>query len=515
MNDIILVANRNGNPIGGVKTNAASMRANAHSILRDRLVYGAHGTSHTGARDYYEILGYNREPDLDDYRAKFERDPMAGRIVEFPCEETWRDTPTIKDGKDKEAKDDTPFCNAWSEFAEARRVYHFCQRVDVLAGIGRFGLLHIGVAGSGELTSEVKRLRSLDDVIYLRPYAEESVEVYEWQTDPNNARFGLPHIYKFIVSNMAGATSATGFGVKQLLVHHSRCIHVAEGLLENEVYGRPRLQRVINLLDDILKVVGGSAEATWKLMRKGFVLNIAPEAHMNTDEEAALEEQFDEYDHGLRRYLQTRGMQVSDLGSEVVDPSGLFDVIVTLISVATGIPKRILLGSERGELASSQDAANWAGRIASRQLNFAEPVILRPLIDRLIRWGALPKPRAGRYTCVWDALFEQSGLEKATEAKTWAEAAEKAATATGGPVMTPKEYRGEFTPFAAELPPELTQAREDAKAAREKAALPVMPDEGEDVLDQVAKVVGNHGYNSAQGRALIVAAARIVSRQGL
>lgn len=505
---IILVADRNGNPVGGIKTNRATIQANAHSILHDRLALGTHGTSHLGERDYYSILGYKREPDIEDYRAKFERDPIAGRIVEFPCEETWRDTPTIKDGEDKEAKDDTEFAKIWAKFAKRKRIYHFCQRVDTLAGIGRFGLLHIGVPGT--LDTEVKQIRSVDDVMYLRPYSEDAVSVYQWQTDAANPRFGLPHIYRIDVSHMEGAAQAT-FGTRQLLVHHSRCIHVAEGLLENEVYGRPRLQRVINLLDDITKVVGGSAEATWKLMRKGFVLNIAPDATMSPEDEEALEDQFDEYDHGLRRYLQTRGMNVTDLGSEVVDPSGLFDVIVTLISVATGIPKRILLGSERGELASSQDASNWAGRIAARQLNFAESVILRPLIDRLLSWGALMSPQSGEYTVVWDALFEESGTEKATVAKTWAEAAEKAATATGGPVMTAEEYRGEFTPFAAKLPLELAQARDEAKQAKQQ---PVMPDEGEDVLEQVGELVGNHGYNGAESRAIVRAAAMLISRGG-
>jgi hypothetical protein len=255
-------------------------------------------------------------------------------------------------------------------------------------------------------------------------------------------------------------------------------IHVAEGLLENEVYGRPRLQRVYNLLDDVLKVVGGSAEATWKLMRKGFVLNIDPELDLTPDAVAALEEQFDEYDHGLRRYLRTRGMDVSDLGSEVVEPKELFESIISLISAATGIPQRILLGSERGELASSQDASSWAGHVASRQLNFAEPNILRPLIDRLVAWGALPRPSSGVYAITWDPLFEMTDAEKATVAQTWADAAQKAALAFGTPVITPEEFRGEWTPFSAELPASAALQDQEKQAA---AADGVAVDESEEI----------------------------------
>lgn len=508
MSGIILVADKHGNPVGGVGSQQ-QMRANARSILSDRLALGSYGTAFGGKRDYYEVLGYTPEPTIDDYRVRFERDPVAGKVVEFPAEETWRDTPTVKDGRDKEASDDTEFCRTWSDFAERMRAYHYMQRVDVQAGIGRFGLLHIGVAGSSDLATEVNRVNSINDILYLRPYGEDSVSVAEWQTNPANPRYGLPHIYRVETGHMTGSGSAV-LGTRPLLVHWSRCIHVAEGLLDNEVYGRPRLQRVVNLLDDILKVVGGSAEATWKLMRKGFVLNL--DAEMDDMDAAAsemLSEQFDEYDHGLRRFVKTKGLNVQDLGSEVVDPSGIFGIILTLISVATRIPKRILQGSERGELASSQDATNWAGYIAGRQLNFAEPAILRPLIDRLLKWGALPQPVSGRYICVWDSLFEMSDTEKANLANLWAQAIQKASVALGHPVATAEEFRGEFTPFPDKLPPVLEQARELAQ----RAPAPVMPEEGQDVLDQVAEVVANHGFNQAQGRAMILAMARIITRQ--
>ncbi len=444
----------------------AALTTNVRSVRVDRLNLGKHGTSHEGDRDYYAVLGYPESLTLQDLYAKFERDGLAGRIVEFPADETWRDTPTVKDGRDKDAKETTRFARAWAAFAEARKVYHYCRRVDTLAGIGRYGVLLIGVAGSATLETPVTRLSSLDQIIYLRPYGESAAEIYEWEDNPADPRFGQPRTYRINLGEGVDSLTGTGgkaFPARQVIVHHTRVLHVAEGLLENEVYGRPRLQRVYNLLDDVLKVVGGSAEATWKLMRKGFVLNIDPEMDLTPAAIENLEEQFDEYDHGLRRYLRTRGMEVSDLGSEVVEPKELFESLVSLISATTGIPQRILLGSERGELASSQDASSWAGHVASRQLNFAEPNILRPLIDRLVAWGALPRPSSGTYSVTWDPLFEMTDQEKATVAQTWADAAQKAATAFGTPLITPEEFRGEWTPFSAEIPESAALADKEAK----------------------------------------------------
>jgi len=498
MQDIILVANKDGRPIGGIQRPTV----NARSILSDRLALGSYGSSHNGTRDYFEVLGYPRQLGINDYLIKFERDPLGGRIVEFPPHETWRDTPTVKDGRDKNALDDTAFARTWSDFAERLRVYHYCQRADTLCGIGRFSILLIGVAGGESLETEVTRVASLDQLLYLRPYGEQSVEVAEYENDPQSPRFGLPRIYTV---TFADTSTPGNVGTVQRRVHASRVIHVAEGLLENDVYGLPRLQRVYNLLDDILKLVGGSAEASWLLMRKGFVLNIDPDTELSTESAAAIEEEFAEYEHGLRRFMKTRGVTVSDLGSDVVDPAGPFGVIIGLISAATGIPQRILLGSERGELASSQDASHWAGAIANRQLNFAEPTILRPLIDRLLTWGALPAPTQGRYSVVWDALFELNDQERALIGATWADAIQKLSAVYGMPPISLEEWRGDFTPFPGELP--------------ESALEPVPPVQpasmpGQDVLEQVGELVGNAGYRGPEAIALVQAAARLIARNG-
>jgi hypothetical protein len=63
----------------------------------------------------------------------------------------------------------------------------------------------------------------------------------------------------------------------------------------------------------------------------------------------------------------------------------------------------------------------WAGTIASRQTNYAEPEILRPFIDRLIWYGVLPMPVNGYDVGIlddsgvrrWPPLLEMSELEQA------------------------------------------------------------------------------------------------------
>jgi hypothetical protein len=212
-----------------------------------------------------------------------------------------------------------------------------------------------------------------------------------------------------------------GTSLGSQVVHWSRVIHVAEDLLENEVYGTPRLQAVFNRLQDLDKVIGGGAEAFWRLIYKGLVLTAQEGAELPEDQVTL--DKIEEFVHGFRRILELEGMEAKFEGGESVDPKGMMESILALIAGSTGIPQRILIGAERGELASTTDQATWAGSVASRRENFAEPMILRPFVDRLIRLGALPAPtnEAG-YSVEWEPIFELSEKDQTAVAALAAQA---------------------------------------------------------------------------------------------
>ena len=97
--------------------------------------------------------------------------------------------------------------------------------------------------------------------------------------------------------------------------------------------------------------------------------------------------------HGLNRYLRTQGVDAEQLapGMQGADPSNIIDKELDFIAGAAGIPKRILIGSERGELASTQDEAAWSSRIMERREQHATPNMLAPTIDRLMKLGCLDR----------------------------------------------------------------------------------------------------------------------------
>ena len=426
------------------------------STLFDRLQLSASlGQQFGGDRDMYEILGYPLMMGFADYLGKYTRQDVAGKVVDLPAIDTWRKPAIIEDGKSSTEQDDpiSPFVRDLKAIINKRRLWHYLQRADRLSGIGRYGVLLIGVRGDIPMNQEIPAgaLKGAGDVIYLSVFSESSAAIKSLDQDPKSERFGLPLAYDVKFTSGSPAQE----------VHWSRCIHLAEDLMEDEVYGRPRLERVYNLLEDLLKIVGGGAEATWKVMDQGMQANIQEGYTGESQTLDDLEEEIDEYLHGLRRFIRTQGVDIKQLGSQVVDPSGLFNIIISLVSAASGIPQRILIGSERGELASSQDAANWAGIIRARQTQFAEPMVLRPLIDRLITFGALAKPEGG-YTVDWPSLFEMSDTQRSEVALNYSQAIAGIAPPGAAEAVVPiPEFREHFLGLPALSPEEAVLDEED------------------------------------------------------
>lgn len=412
--------------------------ANQSVLLARSAMAAALGKTFGGERDLYTVLGYKTELAFDDYFAKYDRGDMAGTIIEKPVTETWRKPPLIKDGPDATGRVDTPFVVTFQALAKRLKLWHYLTRVDILAGIGQYGVLLLGLRdGKLDVPAKKGQCKKPEDLLFLAVFDEQSAPVNTLVQAANDVRFGHPEFYTL---DMGRALTNLTVTLGQKRTHWSRVIHLAENLLENDVLGRPRLKGVLNRLEDLEKVVGGGAEAVWKLIYKGIIANAKEGYSLPTDLEAWRDE-LQEYIHGLRRELVSEGIEYTIPGGEVVDPTGMFMILVRLISARTNIPWQMLIGAERGDVANKQDQATWAGYITSRQTNYAEP-ILRELIDRLIWLGCLPAPTSGGYAIVWPPLFEMTEVEEGALAQTRASAMKTAAEAAAFVEVTPEEIRG-------------------------------------------------------------------------
>lgn len=421
------MASRPRDPATGRFVSANGLAANDTDWI-DRIRFARRaGLQYGTERNVYKVAGYVSEGSLrfSDYKSKYERQDIAGRIVDMAAQTTWRNPPEVWE-TDREGEA-TAFTDAFNAMRERLRLWHRFERADRLAGIGRYGVLLLGTRGTADasLESPLGRLRDPEDVIYLSAFHEGHVEIKRWIQDPGDPRFGMPEVYEIELSS-----GVEGFEASKRLVHHSRVLHIAEDLLEDEVYGRPRLKRVMNLLNDLEKITAATAEAYWQLADKILVAGIDPQARTSDDARKALGEALQEIMHDLRRQIVGQGLELDWLGGDAPNPMDAAKLYMMLIGGASGIPHRVLFGNETGERSSSEDQKQWLGTVKERTERFAEPTILRAFIDRMIESGALPRPANG-YVCVWPTLWEEPDSEVADVDLKRAQAA-KALTPVGG-----------------------------------------------------------------------------------
>lgn len=388
------------------------------ATLVNRSRFATDGITFNGRRNLYDVLGYSRILFAPDYRSRYRRNEVANRIVKAFPKATWRGGAEI--AEDRDTEHDTEFEQDFADLDNRLKVWDVLKRADILAGIGRYAVILIGAPGALDTPLE---FCNAEEIQYLMPYAEDDAQIQLFVNDENSPRYGLPEFYtlKRGINSTNGTTGTSlntiaGIGKR---VHYTRVIHIADGLLDDNIFGEPRLQCVWNRLDDLEKICGGGAEAFWKRADQGKQFDLDPTMDLDATQIAEMQDQVDAYIHQGKRMLRTRGMKINDLGSDVSDFKNQVDSIIGLISAGTGIPQRVLMGSEQGKLAAKQDKANWDNQVIDRQRDYAGPMIVRPFVDRLIELTALPKPVKG-YTVTWSTIQTMDDEQRASIAKDWA-----------------------------------------------------------------------------------------------
>lgn len=398
------------------------------------------GWTYAGLRHMDRELGYKETLLAEDFKSRFERGHIARRIVSVYPEETWFPEPELQDDPDPET--DTEFESSFREMAKRLGFFSKLMRADVLANRGEFGVLLLGAGG--EFDQELPRsTNGAEGLMYLQPYGQDRAVIEEIETDRTSPRYGLPRMYKISVPRKS---SGRHLHTEQVLVHWSRVIHLAEGVLDNDYLGEPRLRAVWNLLDDLTKNVGGGSEATWKRADPGIHVNtplFGPDNQpLNIEGDDDVEDQWQEYRHGLGRSIYTQGAELNLLDTAIAQFGPNAQTVLKLIAATIEVPLRKLIGSERGELASSQDAKAWNQKIGRRRSVYGEPT-LEQVISRLVEYRYLPAPSNDEYAVKWPQAEEQTEQERVEQVALLAEANERQFKAEGSVIVTANEIRAD------------------------------------------------------------------------
>lgn len=421
-----------------------------------------------GPRNIDADCGYPEWLTPDHYRLMYEREGIAKRVVECEPKESWAMEPEVYEDEDPDT--DTPFEAAWKELNKLHNFWHYLQRIDILSGIGQYGILLLGIDDGLDLKDPIDGVN--DDgtfsepaterkLMYLRPFSEEVVFCKIRETDPSNPRFGQPKIYTIHFRDFPNWGIQAGEIIARD-VHWSRVIHVADNRKISEIYGVPRMHPVWNRLFDLRKTYASCAEAWWKGAFPGMAFEVNPEladqgVEMDT---TSIREEMQKYMNGLQRYIAITGVSAKTLPPQLVDPTGTIEALLKSIAIALGIPYRVLFGSEEAKLASGQDAVAWAKRLSRRQREYITPLLIRPFVDRLINIGVLPKP-AESYDVDWPDLNSPDDATKAQTALVKTNAISTYVQSGAAQLMPPREFFVHILGMTTEEAEQMIEAAEE------------------------------------------------------
>jgi hypothetical protein len=394
-----------------------------------------------GKKDINYICQYPDRITINNYKAMYDREGIAKRVVHILPEDSWGVLPDVYETEDE---NETTFEIEWKELCKKYKLFHYLLRIDILSGIGQYGVILFGLNDGQELHEPVsgvdpktgkKTGSGRHELTYIKVFDQQNITIDQKDNDSSSPRYGKPVLYSISYDReeVVGGKETKA----KVKVHWTRILHIADNRECSEIYGTPRMKSVYNRLLDLRKLVGGSAEMYYKGAFPGLAFETMPD-YTGIPDEDDMKDTVEAYTNGLQRYLNISGVTIKSLEPQVSSPKDHFETQLFYIAITLGIPYRIFLGSEQAHQASTQDISTYNKRLNKRQNDYITPMILQPFIARLIAYGVLSEPR--EVIIDWPDLNAPSDNEKADVANKITEAMSKYVNGGVSELISPKQF---------------------------------------------------------------------------
>ncbi len=406
------------------------------AMRRLETMFPRHFATGSTKHDHYRDFGWPDELTFDQLYRMYRRNGLAFAGVDKTILKTWQDSPEVWE-TEKPAESDTE-SDIRQRFADLRIWQRFAE-ADRRSMVGKYAGVILRLADDKDFDQPVDTvpggILGLAGVI---PAWEGQLTVAEYDGDQRSDTYGDPLFYQFNEANVGDKTQP-----RQFRVHPDRVLIWSD---DGTIHGQSALEPGYNDLLDAEKIKGAGGEGFWKTSR-GAPLVEAKEGVNPKDLGAAMgantpselidkiNEQIDSFQSGFDKGLMLGGMTATPLTISLPSPEHFFAAPVQAFAASLHIPVKILLGSQTGERASTEDAQEWAQTCNARRVTRNRPII-QEFINRLERFSILPERD---WHIDWADLTEASSTEKMQRAKDMSEINAKHLNEY---VFTPDEIRG-------------------------------------------------------------------------
>lgn len=394
--------------------------------------------------DHYADFGYPTKLDFAQLYAMFARNGVARAGVEKTIAKTWQDNPFLlekeRDGSQRGKDAETTLEREIRQRFDDLRLWQHLAEADRRSMVGGYAGVILRLADGKRFMEPVDRVPGgLDGLVEIIPAWAGQLTVSQWDTDETSETYGQPLMFVFTEAAIGEQRQQP----RQFTLHPDRVvIWSADGT----VHARSALEPGYNDLHDMEKIKGAGGEGFWKNAKSAPVLQVDKEANVEemarlmgvpTNELAdRMNAQVEDWQKGFDKLLMVQAIEAKTLPITLPSPEHFFAIVLQSFAASMQIPLKILVGSQSGERASTEDAQEWANTNMSRRNNQAVPNTMT-LVARLERFGILADKD---WYLDWSDLTEASMAEKVERTVKMADVNSKLQN-SGEWVFTPEEIR--------------------------------------------------------------------------
>lgn len=401
--------------------------------------YAGTNTKHDYAKDF----GYPDELTFTQLHRMYCRNGVAAAGVDKTIRKTWQDNPFLleqeRDGSQKGTAKETKVESEIRQRFDDLRLWARLAEADKRSMVGRYAGVILRFADGQPFNQPVGTVPGgLDGLVEVIPAWEGQLTVSQWDEDERSETFGQPKMFQFNEAAVGDAKQP-----RNVVIHPDR---VLVWSTDGTVNGSSALEAGYNALVDIEKVRGAGGEGFWKNAKSAPVLEMDKDAKPGEMAKAMgvsvedladkMNDQVADYNAGFDQLLMLMGMTAKTMSVTLPSPEHFHAVPLLEFAASLGIPVKILVGSQTGERASTEDAEEWAQTCMGRRSNQTIPTIMA-LVKLLERVGILPEKD---WYLDWQDLTEASMSEKIDRADKMAGVNQKMGGTTY--VFTDDEIRG-------------------------------------------------------------------------
>lgn len=389
-----------------------TLMANAITRTLSTMFPGYFSSRHK--HDHWHDFGFPDNLTFADFWRMYKRNSLGRAGIQRPVEKTWQDFPFLLESE--EVHDESPSEAAVRMRFDDLQLWLKCAQADEKSRVGEYGALVLRFADGKRFQEPVERVPGgLMGLVELIPVYQEQLKVSSWDTDELSPNYGHPTMYQFNEAAIQDG-STVNQRTRSVNVHPSRVLVWSD---DGTVWGEPALHAGYNDLVSIEKIIGASGEGFWKNAKSAPVLNMDKDASAEalagmlgvpTDELAdKMDEMVGDWQQGFDKMLMFQGISAQTLGVTLpANPEQYLMGALQGFAASVPIPMKILLGSQTGERASTEDANEWDAYGNQRRARHARPNIMR-LVRRLVEVGVLQERD---WYLDWSDLTESSMYDK-------------------------------------------------------------------------------------------------------